>query len=50
MKVFLARAGIAKPQTWGEAVQFSSFMWYQTGMFLMLNLAEDPAWLAWGFC
>lgn len=50
MKIFFARTGISKPQTWGDAARLSIFMWHQAGIYLLMNVAEDPAWLAWAFC
>ena len=50
MQIFWARMGIASPQTWGEAIQLSNFLWHQIGTFLLLSLVDDPAWLAWAFC
>lgn len=48
--VLLSRAGIAWPPTWADALQLGEFLSYRVGVYLVLNVVEDPAWLAWAFC
>ena len=50
MSVLLLRAGIAWPPTWGDALLLGEYLSYRVGAYLLLNVVEDPAWLAWAFC
>ncbi len=49
MKVLLQRAGIGWPPTWADALLLGEYLSYRVGAYLLLNVVEDPAWLAWGF-
>lgn len=48
--VLLQRAGIAWPSSWADAAQLGEYLSYRVGVYLVLNVVEDPAWLAWAFC
>lgn len=48
--VWLHRAGIAWPTTWAEALPLGEYLSYRVGAYLLLNVVEDPAWLAWALC
>ncbi len=46
----LHRAGIAWPPTWADALPLVEYLAYRVGVYLVLNVVEDPAWLAWALC
>nr|WP_165830836.1 hypothetical protein [uncultured Albidiferax sp.] len=50
MNAVLTRTGIAWPPTWSEALLLGEYLSYRVGAYLLLNVVEDPAWLAWAFC
>ncbi len=50
MKRLLTHAGITRPSDWRDAIGQTRFVSYQLGAYLLLNVVEDPAWLAWAFC
>ncbi|WP_394787871.1 hypothetical protein [Rhodoferax sp.] len=50
MKVLLSRAGIEWPADLGAAMVLGEYLSYRVGAYLLLNVVEDPAWLAWAFC
>jgi hypothetical protein len=50
MKRLLAHAGVTRPRDWRDALRQARYASYQLGTYLLLNVVEDPAWLAWAFC
>ena len=48
--LLLNRAGLAWPATWADAVALVEYLSYRVGTYVVLNVVEDPAWLAWAFC
>jgi hypothetical protein len=39
-----------EPRSWTEKALTAQFWTYRLGAYLMLNVVEDPAWLALIFC
>jgi hypothetical protein len=50
MKHVLAHAGLTRPRGWRDAIRQTRYVSYQLGAYLLLNVVEDPAWLAWALC
>lgn len=36
--------------TWAEKIELLEFWFYRMGGFVVLNVLDDPAWLALMFC
>ena len=50
MSMLLQRAGLVWPARAPERWALAHYLSYRVGIYLVLNVVEDPAWLAWAFC
>lgn len=50
MRLVLYKAGIVWPPAWPEAMALGEYLSYRVVAYMLLNVVEDPAWLAWAFC